>query len=154
MWFISSLKHPWSCFPSHFCFLVIVILLSIVLLISLLMAAIRLPFLYSLRVVVSMHERCFQCLQVTFLPLFLIHTTCQHRLWDVMPHALSLVFLFFWSICLSSSLVHLRKGLKYLTSGTVQVFISLVRFQLESFVSNYYYHTFIIKSKSQSKTFI
>ena len=40
-----------------------------------------------------------------------------------------------WSICLSSSLVHLRKGPKYLTWGTAQVFIPLIRFLQESFVS-------------------
>ena len=31
MLFISRLKRPWGCFPSHFCFLVFVILLSMVL---------------------------------------------------------------------------------------------------------------------------
>ena len=31
MLFISRLKRPWSCFPSHFCFIVIDILLSIML---------------------------------------------------------------------------------------------------------------------------
>ena len=41
-----------------------------------------------------------------------------------------------WSICLSSSLVHLRKGPEYLTRGTAQVFIPLMRFLLESFVSS------------------
>ena len=40
MLFISRLKRPWSCFPSHFCFLVFVILLSIVLSVSFLMAVI------------------------------------------------------------------------------------------------------------------
>ena len=40
-----------------------------------------------------------------------------------------------WSICLSSSLVNLRKGPEYLTRGTAQVFIPLMRFVLESFVS-------------------
>ena len=45
-------------------------------------------------------------------------------------------FLFPWSICLSSSLVHLRKGPGYLTRGTAQVFIPLMRFLLESFVSS------------------
>ena len=45
-------------------------------------------------------------------------------------------FLVLWSICLSSSLVHLRKGLEYLTSGTTRVFIPLIRFLLESFVSS------------------
>ena len=45
-------------------------------------------------------------------------------------------FLVLWSICLSLSLVHLRKGPKYLTWGTTQVFISLMRFLLKSFVSS------------------
>ena len=45
-------------------------------------------------------------------------------------------FLVLWFICLSSSLVHLRKGPEYLTSGTAQVFIPLIRFLLESFVSS------------------
>ena len=41
-------------------------------------------------------------------------------------------FLVLWSICLSSSLVHFRKGPEYLTRGTAQVFIPLIRFLLES----------------------
>ena len=45
-------------------------------------------------------------------------------------------FLVLWSICLSSSLVLLRKGPEYLTRGTAQVFIPLMRFLLESFVSS------------------
>ena len=45
-------------------------------------------------------------------------------------------FLVFLSICLSSSLVNLRKCPEYLTRGTAQVFISLMRFLLESFVSS------------------
>ena len=40
MVFISRLKRPWSCFPSHFCFLVFVILLSVVLSVLFLMAVI------------------------------------------------------------------------------------------------------------------
>ena len=43
-------------------------------------------------------------------------------------------FLVLWSICLSSSLVHLRKGPEYLTRVIAQVFIPLIRFLLESFV--------------------
>ena len=45
-------------------------------------------------------------------------------------------FLVFWSVCLSSSLVHLRKGPEYLTKVTARVFILLIRFRLESFVSS------------------
>ena len=95
MLFISRLKRPWSCFPSHFCFLVFVILLSIVLSVLFLMAVIS-PlscfFLCSLRVVVWMCQRCLRCWQVLFLSLFLVHIVCQRRLWDVMPCAWSLVF--------------------------------------------------------------
>ena len=95
--FISRLKRPWSCFPSHFCFLVIVIVLFIVFSVSFVVAVMSLPscFLYSLWIVVWMRQRCLQCWQVLFLPLFLKHIVCQRRLWDVMPYALSLVFLFF-----------------------------------------------------------
>ena len=45
-------------------------------------------------------------------------------------------FLILWSICLSSSLIHFTKGPEYLTRGTAQVFIPLIRFLLDSFVSN------------------
>ena len=45
-------------------------------------------------------------------------------------------FLVLWSICLTSSLVHLRKGPEYLTRGTAQIFIPLIRFLLLSFVSS------------------
>ena len=45
-------------------------------------------------------------------------------------------FLVLWSICISSSLVHFTKGPEYLTRGTVQVFIPLIRFLLDSFVSS------------------
>ena len=43
MLFISRLKRPWSCFPSLFCFLVIVILLSIMLSLSFLVPVISPP---------------------------------------------------------------------------------------------------------------
>ena len=40
-------------------------------------------------------------------------------------------FLVLWSICLSSSPVHFRKGPEYLLWSTAQVFITLIRFRLE-----------------------
>ena len=46
--FISRLKHPQSCFSSHFCFLIIVILLSILLSVSFLMAVISPPSCFSM----------------------------------------------------------------------------------------------------------
>ena len=45
-------------------------------------------------------------------------------------------FLVLWPICLSSHLVHLRKGPEYPTSGTAQVFIPLIRFLILCFVSS------------------
>ena len=48
MLFISRLKRPYSCFPSHFCFLFIVLLLSIVLSVSFLMAGMSPPLCFSI----------------------------------------------------------------------------------------------------------
>ena len=45
-------------------------------------------------------------------------------------------FLVLWSICLSSSLVHFKKGPGYLMRATAQVFIPFIRFLLVSFVSS------------------
>ena len=65
-----------------------------------------------------------------FFPSFLIHIVCQSRLYDVMFYAWSLV---------SNFLVRLLKflsGTEYLTKVTAQVFIPLIRFLLDSFVSS------------------
>ena len=45
-------------------------------------------------------------------------------------------FLVLWSICFSSSLVHFKNVPKYLTRGTAQIFIPLIGFLLDSFVSS------------------
>ena len=108
-----------------------------VLSVSFLIAVISPPsyFVYSLQVVVSMRQRCLPCWQTLFLPLFL-----KHSLWTSSQgcNTLCIVisFLFLWSIYLSSSLVHLRKGPEYLTSGTAEVFIPLIKFRPENFVSS------------------
>ena len=67
-----------------------------------------------------------------FLDIYSLWTSSQGC------HTLCMVISFFvlLSICLSSSLVHLRRGLEYLTRDTAQVFIPLIRFRLESFVSS------------------
>ena len=43
-------------------------------------------------------------------------------------------FLVLWSICLSYSLVHFKKGPEYLTRGTASVFIPLKKFLQHSFI--------------------
>ena len=92
-------------------------------------------FLCSLQVVVLMHQRWLQCWKVLFLILFLIRIVCQRHLWDVMSYARSLVFLFSGHF-LNSSLVHFKNGPEYLTRGTAQVFIPLIRILQYSFVSS------------------
>ena len=135
MLLISCLKHSWSCFPSHFCFLVFVILLFIMSLVLFLMAVIS-PL------------SCFSssyCMDVSTLSSMLASPlppsflgTYRLSMSSLGCNALCMVisFLVLWSICLSSSLVHLRKGPEYLTRSTAQVFISLIRFMLWSFVSS------------------
>ena len=78
-----------------------------------------------------MRQCCLQCWQVLFPHPFLIHIVCQRHLWDVIPYAWSLVFLFFGP---SSSLCHFKNGPEYLTRDTAQVFIPLIRFLQHSFV--------------------
>ena len=60
---VCRLKCRWSCFSSHFCFLVISVLLMLVLSVLFLVFLISLPprFLCNLLVVVSMHRRYFEC---------------------------------------------------------------------------------------------
>ena len=50
--------------------------------------------------------------------------------------ALCISFLVYLSIFVSPCLVHFTKGLEYLTKETAQVFVPLIRFLLESFISS------------------
>ena len=139
--FISRFKHAHRVvFLPIFCFLVIVILVSIVLSVLFMMALIS-PrirvFLCSLRVVVLMRQRCLRCWQILFpISFFKYIYSGQNRLWDVMPCVWSLVFF--------SSLVHLSKFIfgplekesRVSNEGTTQVFIPLISYLLESFVSS------------------
>ena len=136
--FISSLKRPWSCFPSHFYPLDFVILLSIVLSVLFLMAIISPLSCFSM-------QSSSHCMDVSTLSSMLASPLPPSFLgtysWSTSSlgcNALCMVisFLVLWLICLSPSLVLLRKSLEYLTRGTAQVFIPLIRFMLESFVSS------------------
>ena len=70
----------------------------------------------------------------------LTHIVCQHHLCDVRLYTWSLVLFVLRSICLCSSLVHIKNGPKYLMRETAQVFISLIRFLQYTFV----FSTFLI----------
>ena len=139
---ISRLKRPWGCFPSHFCFLVFVILLSIVLSVLFLMAVISPLSCFSM----LSSSRCmdvstlFSVLANPLSPSFLGTYSLSTSSLGCNALCMFVSFLVLWSIYLSSSLVHLRKGPEYLTRGTAQVFIPLIRFLIFSFVSSYYYY--------------
>ena len=80
-----------------------------------------------------MHQRFLQCRQILFLLPFLIYSLSTSSLGcNVLCMVIS--FLVLWSVYVSSSLVHLKNAPEYLTGGTVQVFIPLIKFLLHSFV--------------------
>ena len=62
---------------------------------------------------------------------WLIHTISSL---ESKPLCIVINFLVLWLICLSFSLIHSKKGPEYLTRETVQVFIPLMRFLLQSLV--------------------
>ena len=79
-------------------------------------------FLCSLRVVVSIPRRCFQCWQIHFFLLFwTYHLSPSSLQWKALGIIMS--FLVFWSIFWSSSLIHFKNSPEYLTKGTAKVFI-------------------------------
>ena len=94
---VYRLKCQYSCFPSHFCFLGFWVFLYCWCLPCLYcfwsqwFVFLR-AFLWSLRVMVSMHQCYLQFWRVIFLLLFLTYIVCN--LWDVRLYTLSLVFLF------------------------------------------------------------
>ena len=95
-WEISlfcRLKYPYNFLSSHFCFLVIVVLLIIEFFILFLVTVISVSLLfYSFLVIVSMYRRYIQCWRVLILLLFLTHRVCPYHLWEVRPNASLLAF--------------------------------------------------------------
>ena len=93
---VCRLKYPYSCFSSHFCFQVFVVLFVLMLSVLLFAAVIRLcTFWCSPRVVVLMHLCNLQYWQVFFLHIFLTYIVCLYHPSDVRPCALSSTFLSF-----------------------------------------------------------
>ena len=137
---VCRLKYPYSCFSSHFYFLVIIIELIIALFVLYLVAAIILSLLFFYVVFESLCRYIDTSFNTgessSYLFSFLTYTVCLHHFSDVRLYASSLVFLS-WSICWRSSLVHFMDGPEYFTRGwTAQVFIFLIRCLLYSLVSS------------------
>ena len=123
---VCCLKYPHSCFSSHFCFLVILVMLILALSVLLLVANLLSRFLCSLRVVY-----CHINMQASPLPPFL--DTYSLSLSSLGCKTLCIIssFLVLWSIYLSSFLVHFKN----VTRVTAKVFIPFMRFLLYSLVS-------------------
>ena len=118
------LKYLYRYFSSRFCFRVILVLLILVLYVLFLVTVISLfcAFLCRHWVVVLMYQCCRQCRQVNSLPLFssLIMSKSSLGCKDL---CMVISFLVLWSICLRSSLIHIKNGPEYRSSRTAKVFI-------------------------------
>ena len=79
---------------------------------------------------------CLQCWHVFFLLLFLTHIVFSTSSLGYKALCMVISFLVLWSICLSSSLIHFKNGLEYLTRGTAQVFTPFIRILINTFISN------------------
>ena len=96
---VSRLKHPYSCFSSHFYFLVIFILLIFVLSVLFLVVVISLPLINTS----TLFSMLASLLPPSFLVIYSLSTSslrCK-ALWIIIS------FLVLWSIC-SSSLISIR----------------------------------------------
>ena len=126
VWDFASLSLEISIrlFSSYFCFRVIVHVFVFILSV-LLLAAVISP-LFLLMSFSSLHidaSRLVSCLLPSFLD---VYSLCY--LSDVKPCASSTNFFALWLICLGFSLTHFKNSPDYLTRGTAQVLISLMRF--------------------------
>ena len=135
------LKCLYSCFSSHFCFIVIFILLMFVLSWLFLFTVNSLPlsfFIYS-------SNHCFDAsllssmLVSPLLPSFLDTYNLSSSSLECKTLCMVISFLVLWSICLCFSHVHIKNGPDYLPRGTAQAFISLRRFLQHSLVSCSFY---------------
>ena len=127
------MKYQYSCFSSHFYFLVFVVSSSGFMLLPLLLQAVvirlSLYFKVNFRVFVSNHPRCLQCWRV--LDSVLLLTYALYHLSGVRCCTLRSITLYFglfvWVPLLSP---------ENYTQGTVQVCMPLIRFLSEILVSS------------------
>ena len=128
-------------FSSHFGFLHIFVLLTLVLFVLFVVAVISLFFFLGSFLWSRFLWRRFidvstlsSMLASPLFPSFLNTSNSSISSLECKGLCIVMSFLVLWSICWSSSLVHFKNGPEDLTLGTTQVFISLMRLQLESWV--------------------
>ena len=108
---ICRLKYSYTCFTSHFCFLVIVVLLILVLFVFAVISLSLIFFMYSLSRFIEVSSMLMNPLP-TF---FLAHIVCPYHLWDKRAYAPSRSF------CFSGLFV------KVLPSSTLRMVPSILR---------------------------
>ena len=81
------------------------------------------------------HRHNLQCWWVLFFLLSLTHIDCLLYSLGCKALDIDINFLVLWSLCLSSSLVHIKNSPEYLIRRTAQVLIPLLRFLLYCLVS-------------------
>ena len=87
------LKYPYNCFSSHFCFLVIIVLLNHVLFVFTVISLSLFFFMKSSRCLIDVSTQ-YLMLAGSLPPFFLdIYMACLCHLWYVRPYASSWVFL-------------------------------------------------------------
>ena len=132
---VCRLKYPYSCFFSHFCFQVFVIVS------------------YAISTIISCHNLSFfgflmyssnpcidasmqSSLMSSLLPsIFLNSYNLSISFLGFKNLGLVINFLVLWFICLSSPLLNFKNSPEYFSSRTAQVFIPLMRFLPQSLVS-------------------
>ena len=133
---VCHVKRSHICFSSHFCFLGILVLLTLVLsaFSGRCNQSSSSSFYVIFESVIDLSTLSSMPASPTF-PSFL--DICSLLKSTLGCYALCMVisFLVFWSIRLSSCLVDFKNSPEYLTRGTAQVFTPFIRFLLNSLVS-------------------
>ena len=129
---VCRLKYPYSYFSSHFCSLVFIVFLYVLMLPMLLLAVLISLSLFFLMHFLNIYiEASTQPLKLTsplstsFLKIYILSMSSLG--WCKTLYII-INFLVLWSICLNSSLAHFKNGPDDLSRWTGQVFIPLMRF--------------------------
>ena len=129
---LCRLKYTKNCFSFHFCFLVIIDLLILVLLVLFFDSLISHFWLFLCCLLSS-----FRCIDViytlpaTYLsPSFLDTYSLFSSTLRCKALCIVISFLVLWSICWNSFLIHFKNDSVYFTRGTTQVIIPLIKFLL------------------------
>ena len=123
---VSNLKYQYSYFSSHFCLLIIFVLLMLLLSVLFLISGFYKPSSGLYTYIVFLNAFFY----VIFSLLFLTYTICFTSSLGCKTLCIIMSFLDLRSICWISSLVHFKNSPENLTRGTVQVFIPLMRYLL------------------------